>query len=421
MIDNRRERLEGHAPLVECGWIIMHDISGVEKSALLNARDRSLEMLHDLLPDYRWKMPVLEFDGPAPSDREFAVDLMKEGTRQREQRHWDYALVITPADLCAYVKPYSMAMPSRSLSAAVLSLARIGFSPSGRRYKPSPGVNSNGNNNLYEAQREYLTDRIVALVMHLLGDLNDLYHSEEIENFMYRPRKAADLDRMQTLDPARLDQFSRELRQTADIRLEEMLPRQQRGWLIFSGRALWLGREEIGRSVLQATPWQFPLRFSGLSTASISTLIVLLASAEGWDLGTSMSPRAVVSLSLVALALTCTYIIIRQGLIIHRSPGRNRPTEQAVFSNAAAIMIVLLGMMTTWLMLFFLALLLALTLYPEALVQTWAATVTGPLRLKHYLTLAGFTAGTGVVIGALGSSFEDQRYFQHIAFVDEEL
>ena len=36
------------------------------------------------------------------------------------------------------------------------------------------------------------------------------------------------------------------------------------------------------------------------------------------------------------------------------------------------------------------------------------------------LAFAGFVAALGLGVGALGGSFEDQTYFRHVAYVDEE-
>lgn len=414
-----REAVAGrHESVVEFGWLVVHALSEGERSAVIATRDQMLTQLRALLPNYQWRMPLVEWSEPVLTGRELVVDLLKEGTRQREQRHWDYVLVITPADLCAFIQPHAMAAPSRLLSAAVLSLARVGVNSAGR---PDSGDTQSESNQGVEADEQRSVDRLTALIMHLLGDLNDLPHSDSETNFMFRPAEAADLDKMRHFDDSALEQLQCELAATADVRLEEMPDLKGRSGLLFTLRALWLGREEIGSAVLQATPWQFPFRLSGLSTAAISTLIVLLASAEGWELGMTLSSAKVTSLGAIALLLTSAFIIRRQGLLVHRPSGGGRLTEQAVFSNASAIIVVALGMVTTWLMLFLLALLVTTTLFPEHLVQSWAASLGEPIRFAHYLTLAGFTAATGIVIGALGASFEGQQYFQHIAFVDEEL
>jgi hypothetical protein len=77
-------------------------------------------------------------------------------------------------------------------------------------------------------------------------------------------------------------------------------------------------------------------------------------------------------------------------------------------------------MTTTYLLLFGLTLLLSGTLFTPSLLQGWAVSVEGALTTQHYLSHAGLVAALGLVIGALGASFEGQYYFQHITYVDEE-
>lgn len=421
-----------HEPVVELGWLVAHALDTRQRASVQAARRQVLAALEQALPEFRWRMPLVEWDEPLLTPQEEPVALLKEGARQRAQHHWDYALVITPADLAAYSRPQAMAAPSRSLYAAVLSLARIGAraaptAPETETSAAPPGAAdaADATDGALVGDDDSPADpvavrRIVALVMHLLGDLNDLPHSEAPDSYMHLPAGPAALDAMRHFDEEQRLQLREELQATADVRLEE-LPRaaRQARWRFYL-RALWIGREEVASAVLQAHPWQFPFRLSGLSTAALSTLIVLLTAAEGWELGMSQPAGTIVALSLLALLGTCAFIIHRQRLLLH--PPRSGPlTEQVVFSNAAVVIVVLLGMLITYLALFGLALTLSQTLYPDTLVRGWAASLEGAITLRHYLSLAGFTAATGIIIGALGASFEGQQYFQHVAFVDEEL
>jgi hypothetical protein len=72
-------------------------------------------------------------------------------------------------------------------------------------------------------------------------------------------------------------------------------------------------------------------------------------------------------------------------------------------------------------MLFSLTLLFAGALFPDQLVESWAASLAGQIGWQNYVCLAELVASLGILIGALGASFEGQDYFRHIAYVDEEL
>ena len=50
----------------------------------------------------------------------------------------------------------------------------------------------------------------------------------------------------------------------------------------------------------------------------------------------------------------------------------------------------------------------------------WAASLGRPVGHDEVLAFAGFVAALGILVGALGASFEDQTYFRHVAYVDEE-
>ena len=89
-------------------------------------------------------------------------------------------------------------------------------------------------------------------------------------------------------------------------------------------------------------------------------------------------------------------------------------------TNVAISVVVFLGMATTYLVLFLLTLLLSHVLFSHTLVVGWAVSLRGKIEPYHYLIFAAFVASLGIVIGALGASFELPSYFRHIAYVDEE-
>jgi hypothetical protein len=261
--------------------------------------------------------------------------------------------------------------------------------------------------------------RLCALALHLLGDLNGLPHTTEAGDCMFEPASVEDLDRMTEFSPAGRRQLIEELTEVGDIRLEELPRADKWGTLTFYLHAARIGRGDILSAILQAKPWEFPFRLSRLTTAALSSLLILLLTAEVWDLGMNQSSLFVGCLSLGALAGTSLFVLKRQNLLLHR--GRRRLTEQAVFANISTTAVVLWGMATTYLLLFGLAATLGHLLFPHHLVEEWAASLQRTPEWGDYFVLAGFVASLGILIGALGASFEGNQYFRHITFVDEEI
>ena len=173
----------------------------------------------------------------------------------------------------------------------------------------------------------------------------------------------------------------------------------------------------------RAQPWKLPLRLGRLVTAAVSTLVVLLMTAEAWEATMSQPSWRLVVLSLIALGVATAYLVGKQRLLIAR-PRRGRPSrhsEQRSVGNVAIVLAVLIGLTVTYAALFLVALIGAYFCYPVGVVESWAASLDDPARFPNYLRLAAGVAALGLGIGALGASFEPRGYVRHVAYVDEEV
>lgn len=392
-------------PLIELGWILVGRFDPPDREAALAARERMLAALAESFPAFEWRMPALERDAPATPVREEVVSLLDLGVLERQAKNWDFALVVTGSDFRSHYKPFALGAPSRMLSVAALSTNRVDPHASGRG--PFPGE-----------RVEVMARRLYALALHLFGHLAGLEHSDEPRDLMYDVGAVSDLDAMERFSDGDLEELARELAAVADVRLEERKGRRPRGRLGFYLRAAWHNRGALVDAVQHARPWQFPFRLSRLTTAALSALLILMITAEAWDLGMSQSPRFVVLLSAVTLLVTCGYILRRQQLLVRREVARL--TELTVVTNVSVVVTVLLGMLTTYAGLFALTLLGARLFYGRHLIQGWAASLDGDVRPEHFFIFAAFVASLGILIGALGASFEEHSYIRHVAYVDEE-
>lgn len=388
--------------LVEIGLVVAGRLEKADREALQHARRSVLATLRTTFPEFTWRMPVVhrrEFGKESPIE---PVRLLDQAAMERETYRWDFTLIVTGADLVSYFKPFALGTPSKAVNAAALSTIRIDPAATG-----SPD---------HDQRVAVLAKRLAALMLHLLGHLNDLAHCDDPCDYMYAPRLAEDLDVMSGFSPEDRDWLRTQLAEEADVRLEET--GRYRSALRFYTRILRRGFGDILRTVYRVQPWLFPLRLSRLTTAAVSTLLVLILTAEAWDLGMSQPPLLVLVFSVVVVLGTSAFIIKRQRLLLRRLP--DRLSELRVSSNISMTVAVVLGMLTTYLLLFGATFLLTRTFYSPGLVAGWAASLEARVAFRHYLTLSGFVASLGLAIGALGASFEAQGYFRHVAYVDEE-
>ena len=348
---------------IEVGWVLAGNLDAVDRDAVRKARALMLARLSEDFPEFAWRMPVLLRKELGVQERVEPVTLIDHGVIERDVQRWDFALVVTGADLESYYKPFALGTPSQAVGVAALSTARI-----------DPAATQSGADKGERA--EVMTQRLFALALHLFGHLSDLPHSDDPADVMYDLRTPEDLDRMTHFSAAELKRLAVELRDDADLRLEET-GRYRGKALLFYFRAAFQNRLDIVKAALGIHPWEFPFRFSRLTTAAASTMLILVITAEAWDLGMSQPPFFVVAISLSALVGTCAFIIKRQRLLVRRRG--HRLSEQRVVANISVILAVAAGMATMYAMLFVVTLFLSQTFFSPHLIEGWAAS----LRRRH--------------------------------------
>jgi len=385
---------------VELGWVVVGRLDGPDRAAVREAHGRVLARLEDRFDAFTWRAPLLERSDLPTLLREEPVVLLQLGLEERDARHWDWVIVITGSDLEAHTKPFALGAPSRALGVAVVSTARID--------PQAQGVPTSD-----EQRTQTLARRLESLVLHLIGHLAGLRRDAGV---MRAIEDVGDLDRAVELTDADVEALREELREVADLRVEEDRGPSTRR-LPFSLRSAWVNREAIASAVVRARPWRFPIQSSKLTTAAVSALLVLVNTAEVWELALSLRPAALVGLSVAALGATTAYVVGRQRLLAQRA---RRRTEQAVATKLSLSIIVALGLSTTYVAVFVTTWVGAL-LFPDRVVASWSgleAAMIHPLDLGR---LAAFVASLGMVIGALGASFEAEHYFRHMVYVDDEI
>lgn len=386
------------APVVEVGLLLAHAVDDWLLGIIEAARRRVQSELATALPEFTWRMPLVRRVTP-PSSRVVATtQLLADGVEEREYRHWDFVVVVTTADLVSHYRSHAMGAPSRTIGAAVVSTARL-FPESGTA----------------AAEDEIVAGRLSALILHLFGDLNSVAHSDDADCYMFRPQLAGDLDSMCRFGAGERQALRDTLADVADARLEERAGGVELGALMFYIAAVRLGWREIAAGVVEARPWEFPLRLGKLTTAAVGATIVLLFSAEVWELGLRQSGGVVTVMALSAMAVATILILARQKLLIR---GAQRRTERAAIMNFTLVTVVALGVVVTFSLLLGFAAVTIVGLFDDSLVASWAPSHEGP---ASGIGIAGFVASLGIVIGGLGATFEGNDYFRHVAYVDEEV
>ena len=392
--------------LIEVGVIAAGPLDAVDAKAARNAVEDADVRLRELYPEFRFDFFEIKRPEMSSGGRIEPTLLLRQAVEERDSRHWDFAFVLTAAELVGNYSPYCFAALSRPLDAAAISLSLIDPQALGAEVDAKTRV-------------DRISRRLCRLILHGFGHLSGLPKSDQSTDLLYHPIDARSLDHMWNISPEDQRRQRAVLEKIADPRLEEASRRMS--YPAFYLQSIFINRGTILRAIMAARPWQFPRRLSRLTIAAFSTLAILLMTAESWDLALAQDRVHILSLILISLLVTTVYVIVRQQLLVRR---RRRRSEQSVVTSVSALGIVLAGMTITWLTLFAVGLVVSHLLFPGELISTWAATTMRESRPLSWLdrpAMAMFSASLGLLIGALGASFESQNYFGHIIFVDEEI
>lgn len=392
---------------IEVGLIVAGELDEVDSRAVQQSQQNLQTFFAETFSRFDWSVELVWRRELANGSRIEPTPLIDIAREERDGRDWDFVFVITPADLITHYKPFAFAAISRSVDTAVVSTVRI----DPRMEDPAA-----------ESHRRIrsVSHRLAVLIQHSFGHINSLEQTDDASNLMGPIRSVADLDRMveASFSSQQQDDLAKTLKLIADLRLEEVGAARRQGAAAFYLKSAWINRHEIADAVRNARPWQFPVRLNRLTTAAFSTSLILMITAESWDLAARQSLVSLAGFAVAAILATTVYITRRQQLLVRRE---RRISEQSVITNVSAVSIVFLGMSVTFAITFGLIAAVSALLFHADLIRHWMTLSDDAVTWKHYGSLAGLVASLAVLVGALGASFEAQHYFRHITFVDEEI
>lgn len=377
--------------LLEVGWVLAGPLSRTVREAVAAARQDVLEQVRALFPEFEWRMPALHHGG-GDGARVEAVALLDLGAAEVVLHHWDFAFVLGPGELITE----DGTAPTGVVSRAVGVIA----APTQTPVPEQPGALSG----------TALARRIVATFFHLFGHLNGLDH--RAGGFMAPPGPLP----AGGFDARERDHLREALLDVADLRLEERSDARRTGTLRFHVRAAWLNRRSILHLLGRARAWEFPFRLPRLTAAAVSTLLLMMISAEAWDVGTTQSCARLAGFATLAYLGATWYVLKKHRLLAPRS--RHRLLEQTATADVAIALLVGAGMLGTWILLALVAALIGRLVFAPDLLQRWASFPEQPIDLTEYAGMAAFSASVGLLIGALGASFEAPARIRELAYVD---
>ena len=152
--------------------------------------------------------------------------------------------------------------------------------------------------------------------------------------------------------------------------------------------------------------------------AALSVIVVLLFSAETWDVAYAVTVPQIVLFSAVCLGGAA--FVLHRAFAFDTLVSRDRRiTESSVVTAAATFASLLLTLVVMFAFFGGLMYLAIVTVFPERLMETWPGEGAATTTLEH-LKLSLFLAAMGVLAGSLGGRSDSRDLVRGVLFISED-
>ena len=383
--------------------IMTMDVEARDSGSFRALVDAAVDRLDGTLTgDLGLRTDLFAFAGPhlTPGAGAYApLDFLEIGIAEKLERKLPFLLIVTEVDLSSSSLAYTLALPSQLTNVGVVSTKRL-----------DPGFWGD------DSDPEAAVQRLTVLLTHTFGHLLNLRHVDDPTNAMYPVEGVEDLDRMGTLTDAQRARIGRMLPREAHEATASGTGRVAR--IAFTLQMLVADAGSIARAVVRANPFRLASRMPTMIAAGLSVIIVLLFSAETWDVASAVSTGQVVLFSVVSFAAAA--FVLYRAFAFEALLGRDRRlAESTVVTSAATIASLGLTLLVLFVAFAGLMYVGVITVFPEQLMETWP-TVDPATRTLDHVKLSLFLAAMGVLAGSLGGRSDSRDLVRGVLFLNEE-
>jgi len=344
--------------------------------------------------DAGWRFHVTERTRLSSDEARRPSDFLDEASLQMVEGPYDIVIVVTDVGLVSSRRSIVGGLASPVSRVAVLSTRKLLLSRRGQpgRSLEDESVHRNG----------------VTLLLHLVGHLLGLDHIDERGSVMAPFVFEKDRERAQYTPQAQTI-----LRQSTSHFPE---PVEEGGAV----RRFWFHVMSAVRNPLHVLKflWKNRAPFLALSlprlaTAAVTPTLILVFTAETWDVGVNMTNGAAGMFgTLSVLAATC-YLTTVQNLYFPRK-DKHRITRHMALLNVVIFLTILLAVVGLFVMVALLMLFIEAFIFPAGLITAWPSLDNPVVTFEDKLRLAAFISIVGVLTGALAGGLESRGVIRHL-------
>lgn len=342
-----------------------------------------------------WRFHPVEVDPLTDGRARRPSAFLDDASLRITEGPYDAFVVVTDAPLVSHRKRAVAGLASPISRIVVVSTRKLLIGPreAGPRSLDSPAVRWNA----------------ATLLLHLFGHVLGASHSAEggvMEPFRFDPgrRSVPDFESNET----------RTLERLADEMPETAVSHGRLRRLAFHAACLRRNPGEVVRAVTDSRAVLLPLSLPKLATTAVTPTLILVFSAETWDVGLHLSNLVASVFALVSVVAAAVHLVFVQNLWFPRGPEQT-VTEHTALVNIAVFLILLLGMVGLFLLVGTIILFIELFVFPPNLMTNWPSLENPTVNVVDIVRTAVFISTLGVLSGALAGGVENRELVSHLA------
>ena len=152
----------------------------------------------------------------------------------------------------------------------------------------------------------------------------------------------------------------------------------------------------------------------GLATAAIAPALILIFTAETWDVGLGMTNGTATFFAVISILGASFYLVRIQSLFLPRKEKRIL-TEHLAVANSVIYFSIFFACIGLFSLVAGLMLVIEVYIFPPDLIQTWPTLDKPEVSLADKIRLAVFISTVGVTTGALAGGLESRTFIQNLA------
>jgi predicted Zn-dependent protease len=395
---------EGSVDLqVDVGVLIAH-APGSDTDRLRSFASQAAEDAVDELAaatDVSWRFSLEESTPLSDHDRRRASEFLDRATHRMVEGPYDIVVVVTDVPLVSSRERFVPGLASPLSRVVVISTGNLRGAPRG---EPRRSLGE-------AAVRWNAATLLVHLIGHVLGARHRGADGGAMEPFQFVPDRRA--------VPAIDADVETSLHEMAEeLPAEKTDPRGPLGRLAFHAKSAAQNPGAIMQALVNSRAPLLPLSLPKLSTAAVAPTLVIVFSAESWDVGFHMGNATAGLFAVVSMLTAAVYLLFAQNLTFPRK-HHEIITEHTALVNVTVFLVLVLAMFGLFVLVWAIMLVIELVVFPPNLMSNWPSLEEPTVGLVDLIRTGAFISTIGVLSGALAGGLEDRTIISHLTlFLD---